>query len=130
MTDPDSARHRSISRTWPSCSAPMVGTSPMRRPPWRAAVVARRTSSTDSTSSTTRLTPRRPAAVWAIGIVQARVGDQQVVEDLAAEDRLGHDPGDILGAHPPVPDPLRIDHHGWAVFALLQAAGMIGARHR
>ena len=43
---------------------------------------------------------------------------------------LAHDPGHVLDLDPSVPDPLRIDHHGRAVLALLQAAGMIGTCQR
>src|SRR5690348_4625984 len=98
----------------------MVGTNPTIRPSAWACATADRTSSTDSTSSITPLPPvLRPATMRAIGIVQAIVGDEEVVEDLAAEDRPRHDPGHVLDRDPAVPDPLRVDHHRRPVLALL-----------
>src|SRR5262245_25897099 len=109
----------------------MVGTSPTVRPPCRARVTAPRTSATDSTGSSTRLSPvGRSAAMRTIGIVQAVVRDQQLVDDLARQDRPVHDPGHVLDLDPAVPDPLRIDHHGRTMFALLQAARVVGAHER
>ena len=118
---------RSISRTWPSCRAPIVGTSPTTRPRSRRA--GHRASHVRHRFQWLKhvLSPGgRLAAMRTIGIVQAIVGDQQVVEDLAPEDRPVHDAVHVLGPDPAVPDPLRVDHHGRPVLALLQAAGVVG----
>ena len=66
----------------------------------------------------------------AIRIVQTLVGDQQVVQDLASQDRLGHDPGHVIDGDPSVPDPLRINDDGRSVLALLQASRMIRTGQR
>ena len=66
----------------------------------------------------------------AMGVVQAALGDHQVVEDLAPQDRPGDDPRDVRDGHVPVPDPLGIDHDGRPVLALVEAAGMIGPGDR
>jgi hypothetical protein len=54
------------------------------------------------------------------------VGDYEVVQDFAPQDSLGHDPRNVFNSHVSVPDSLRVDHHGGAMFALLKAAGMVG----
>ena len=54
------------------------------------------------------------------------VRNQEIVEDFTPQDGLGHDPRHVLELDSAVPDPLRVDDHGRAVFALLEAAGMIG----
>jgi hypothetical protein len=65
------------------------------------------------------LTPSRPAAMRAIRIVQTVVGKEQVTR-ISPQDRLGHDPSDVFDLNPAIPDPLRMNHHGRAVFALLR----------
>jgi hypothetical protein len=62
----------------------------------------------------------------AIGIVEAIVGDQEIVEDLAIDDGTGDDPGDILGRDRPIPDALGVNDHDRPVLALVEAAGVIG----
>src|SRR5574340_476945 len=58
-TYPHSARARRISVRWPSCSAPIVGTRPMRAPAARACAIRARTSSTVLTISVATLTSLR-----------------------------------------------------------------------
>src|SRR5579875_772986 len=65
-----------------------------------------------------------------IGIIQAIVRDQQVVEDLAPQDCPADDPWHVLDLDPSVPDPLRINHDRRAVLALLQATCVIGPDQR
>lgn len=62
----------------------------------------------------------------AVGIVQAAIGNHEIVEDFPSQDRSGDDPGDVLGGDSAIPDSLRIDHHGRSVLALVKAARMIG----
>jgi len=64
----------------------------------------------------------------AVGIVQARVGYRQVIQDFAPHDRLGHDPRDVPDLYPTVPDSLGIDDDRWTVLALIEATGVIGPR--
>src|SRR5262249_5580838 len=68
--------------------------------------------------------------VGAIGVVQAGVGDQEVIEDLPPDEGLLDDPGHVLGRHAAVPDPLGVDHDGRAVLALIEAARVVGAGER
>jgi hypothetical protein len=62
-----------------------------------------------------------------VGIVQAALGNQQIVEDLPSQDGLGDDSRDVVDRDLAIPDPLRINHHGWTMFALVKAASVIGA---
>jgi hypothetical protein len=62
-----------------------------------------------------------------IGIVQAGLVNQQVVEDLPSQDRPGDDPGDVLDGDLPVPDSLGINHDGRPVLALIEAARVVGS---
>src|SRR4051794_5702837 len=61
------------------------------------------------------------------GIIQAGVRDQEVVEDLAADQRLRHDSRNVVDRDVTVPDPLGIDHHRGTMLALFQAARLIGS---
>ncbi len=63
-------------------------------------------------------------------VIEAIVGDEKIVENLAIEDGLGDDSGHILHSDPTVPDPLGIDHHRRPVFALFEAPGMVRTRER
>ena len=120
-----------MSSTWPACNAPIVGTRPTRWPRSRAL----RDDAPELRRPIRPVQPRdslraRSAAVGAVGVVQAIIGDHQVVQDLAAQDRLGHDSRHILDLDPSIPDSLRIDHHRRSVLALLQAPGMVCACQR
>jgi hypothetical protein len=68
--------------------------------------------------------------VGTIRIVQADVGDHEIVQDFAAQYRLLDDPWHVLDLDAAIPDSLWVNYHCRAVFALLQAAGMIRARQR
>src|SRR5262249_6272071 len=59
-------------------------------------------------------------------IVELLVGDQQVLENLAADDCFVDDPWHIRELHAAVPDRLRVDDNSWAQFALVEATGLIG----
>src|SRR4051794_41097993 len=103
-TNPASRRAASIRRTWPSCRAPIVGTRPRVRPSARAAWTAWRTSrivvarGDSGIGIPTRRSGKerscRPGAMGARGVVQAGVGDHEVIEDLAGDEGPGDDPGD------------------------------------
>ena len=61
----------------------------------------------------------------ALGVVQAVIVDQEIPEDLPFHDRLLDDPRNIRLLDVAVPNPLRINHDGWTVLALIQATGVI-----
>lgn len=63
----------------------------------------------------------------AFGVVEAVIGDQEVGQDLAAENGALDDALDVGDLHTAVPDTLRIDDEGGAVLALVEASGVIGA---
>src|SRR5262249_23143517 len=108
----------------------MVGTSPTRLPRSRAAAAARRACAAEAISSTTQIAPSLAAPVGAIRIIQAGICDQQVVDDLAPKDRLGHDPTNVLDRHMAVPDSSGINHHGRSMLTLVQAARVVGPHER
>ena len=63
-------------------------------------------------------------------VAELFVGDQQILEHAAANDRLFDDPRHVLRLHVAVPDFLRIDDHRRAQLALIQAAGRVGSHQR
>ena len=63
--------------------------SPPARAVWTSAGTDR--SMASITRTTGELASRQGAAVWAFGIIQARVGDHKVAEDLAPDQGLGDD---------------------------------------
>ena len=62
--------------------------------------------------------------------VQPLVGNPQVLEHAAVDDRLFDDPRHVGQLHAAVPDRLRIDDDGRAELALVQAAGGVGPDQR
>ena len=105
---------------------PIVGTRPITFPAARAV----------RTAAGYRRGPRLPGPqgdslygtgpMRALRIVQARVGDLQVAEDLAPDQGLGNNAGNVFDLHMPVPDPLGIDDHRRPVLALFEATRVIG----
>ena len=83
-----------------------------------------------STSLATLFSPSRSSAMRTIRVVQTFIVDQKVVEDLAPQNRLGHDPRHVFDLHAAVPDSLGVDDDRRAMFALLEAAGVVGTRQR
>jgi hypothetical protein len=63
-------------------------------------------------------------------VIETRVRDHQIVEDLTAEDGFGNDPGYVLDRDVAIPDSLGINHDGRPMLALFEAAGMVGADQR
>lgn len=62
-----------------------------------------------------------------IRIVQTGIRDQEVVENLAANQRLRDDPRNVIDRDMTVPDPLGIDHDCGSMLALFQATRLIGS---
>ncbi len=54
-------------------------------------------------------------------------GHEQAFHQLAFDDVSFHDLGDIGLASHPVPDSFRVNDEAWAIFAMIQATGLIGA---
>ena len=63
-------------------------------------------------------------------VIEAIVGDEKIVKNLAIQDGLGDDSGHILNGDLTVPDPLGIDHHRRPMFALFEATGMVRTSER
>jgi hypothetical protein len=74
-----------------------------------------------------RLFAFRGWLVWAFLGVEAGVGQAQALNGAAVEKMLGDDLLDVFDVDEAVPDRLGIDDHDWAVFALVEAAGFVGA---
>ena len=62
----------------------------------------------------------------AVGVIEASVIDEEVVEDFAAEEGFLDDAGDIFESDAAVPDALGVDDDGGAMLALVEAAGLVG----
>ncbi len=72
----------------------------------------------------------RPSFMRAALRVQAGIGDAQPFDRTAAYKMLPHDLFGVFRLHAPVPDGVRVDHHGGPVLALVQAAGFVDAHLR
>src|SRR3954469_21003463 len=106
----------------------MVGTSPTTFPEAFAAATALRTSSIRSITGITFslvLALALAATVRTVWVIQAGVGDQEVGEDLATDQRLRDDPRHVLDLHPAVPDAQGIDDDRRPVLALLEASRLV-----
>ena len=67
---------------------------------------------------------------WFVGAllgVEAGVGEAKALDGSAVEKMSGDDFRDIFEMDESVPDGLGIDHNDRAVFALVEAAGLVGA---
>ena len=59
--------------------------------------------------------------------IKAGVRDPQPLNRTTSYDVSIDNFVDILQFHPPVPHSLGINHYSWAVLALVEASGLIGA---
>jgi hypothetical protein len=66
----------------------------------------------------------------AIRIVQTALRNEQIVENLSAQDRLGDNPRNIRQCDAPVPNPLRVNDNGRAMLALIEATCVIRPRQQ
>lgn len=62
--------------------------------------------------------------------IQTLVGKDKPFDWSARNQVFSNDLGDILRLDVPVPDSLGIDDHGRPVFALIEAAGLVGSNPR
>lgn len=65
--------------------------------------------------------------MFAPGSVQASVSQHQPLDRFATDDVRFDDLIDVSFGDVPIPDGFRIDHEIWAVFALIEAARLVGA---
>ena len=65
-----------------------------------------------------------------VRIVEAAFGNQEIIENLSSQNRLGDDSRNILERDSTIPDALGIDYHGRSVLTLIEAARVIGPGKR
>jgi hypothetical protein len=87
-----------------------------------------RSNLSESTDDFGHLSASPTPAVWTVGVVQAIIGDDEVIENLTADQGLGDDPRHIVGPDAAVPDGLRIDHDDRTMLALIETAGLVDSR--
>lgn len=61
----------------------------------------------------------------AIRVVQTLLGNPQIFHHTIIHHRLFNNPRDVFYSHVAVEDPLGVNRHGRAVFALFEAAGPV-----
>ena len=65
--------------------------------------------------------------MWALLSVEAGVGQAEAFYRTAVEEVLGDDFLDVFDVDEAVPDGLGVDHDDGAVFALIEATGLVGS---
>jgi hypothetical protein len=65
--------------------------------------------------------------VWTLICVEAGFGEAEAFDGATVEDVLCDDLRHVLEFDEAVPDSLGVDDDGWAVLALVEAAGLVGA---
>jgi hypothetical protein len=65
--------------------------------------------------------------VWACRCVNTRIGQAKPLDGLATQDVAVDDFGHIRFCHAAVPNRVRIHDHRWAMLALIEAPGLVGA---
>ena len=60
--------------------------------------------------------------MWATGGVEAIFGDQETFHGFAVHDMRFDDLVNVVCSHSTVPDGVRVNNHGWSVFALVKAS--------
>ena len=63
--------------------------------------------------------------MWAVFRIHAAVGETQPFYRTSAYEVFRYNFFGILGSHVAVPHGFRVNHHGWPMFALVQASGFV-----